>query len=120
MKKLKKRKFVNLYGFIILIILVGGIYLAKATDVWQVSGKLASDGTKVTIQGADVDEIKGWSTLGDVIEGFNLNKDQVYLDFNLDLDLSLETQMKELAEITEEALSPATIREYITELRKNE
>lgn len=115
-----KHKFAYFYGFIILIILVGGIYLAKSAEVWQVSGKIEADGTRVTIQGADVDEIKGWSTLGDVIEGFNLNKEQVFQEFNLDEGLPLDTQMKELAEITDEALSPATMREYITALRENE
>ncbi len=110
-----KNKWLFLYGFLMLTVLLGGIYLAKDAQIWQVSGKINPDGSRVTIQGNDVNEIKGWTTLGMVIEGYNLDKEEVYRDFELTDDISLDTKLSELATITDEKLSPSIMRDYISE-----
>lgn len=110
-----KNKWLFLYGFLMLAVLLGGIYLAKDAQIWQVSGKINPDGSRVTIQGNDVNEIKGWTTLAMVIEGYNLDKEEVYRDFELTDDISLDTKLSELATITDERLSPSIMRDYISE-----
>lgn len=110
-----KKKWFLLYGFMIMAILLGGIYLAKEAGIWQASGKINPDGSRVTIEGKTVNEIKGWTTLGDVINGFGLNKEEVYNFFELTEDTSLDTELKDLAALTDERLSPSTMRDYISE-----
>ena len=110
-----KNRWLYLYGFLLLAILLGGIYLAKEAQIWQVSGKINPDGSRVTIQGNDVNEIKGWTTLGAVIEGYDLNKEEVYKDFELTDEISLESKLSELATITDEKISPSIMRDYISE-----
>lgn len=102
-----------LYGFFVLAFLFGGVYSAKATGVWQVSGKVNADGSQVVVTGTDSYEIKGWTTLRDVIEAYQLDEKQVYADFNLSEDISPDTPLKDLAAETDEQLTPATIREYV-------
>ncbi len=102
-----------LYGIIILAMLLIGIGIAKETELWQVSGKLQADGSKVAITGQDVDEIKGWMTLDEVIKGYGLDKNEIYETFHLPSDLPVTTELKDIAAQTDEALSPKIIRDYI-------
>jgi len=109
-----KSKWSFLYGLLILAILLGGIGVAKAAGVWSVSGKINSDGSKIAVTGTDVSEIKGWMILEDVIKAYNLDKDQLYKDFNLPDDFPVTTALKDAGAETNEALSPTTLQAYIT------
>ncbi|WP_339061707.1 hypothetical protein [Tepidibacillus marianensis] len=115
-----KSKWSILYGFLILAILLGGIGVAKAAGVWSVSGKIHSDGSKIAVIGTDVDEIKGWMKLEDVIKAYNLDKGQLYKDFNLPADFPVIIELKDAGAETDEALSPSTIRDYITKKQQEQ
>lgn len=109
-----KNKWAALYGILFLGLMLGGIYSAKAANIWQVSGKINPDGSKVELKGADVEEIKGWVTLGDAIEAFGLEKETVYRDLGIDPSISSDAQLSELAEETDELVSPSVLKDYIS------
>lgn len=115
-----KSKREIIYGLTVFFLLFAGVFVAKTAGIWQVSGKVNPDGSLVMLSGEDVEEIKGWSTLGEVIESYSLNKDQIYDAFNLSSDVTLDTELKELAEMTEEVLSPSSMKDFITTHQSNE
>jgi len=60
-------------------------------------------------------DIRGSSTIVEVIENYDISKEHIYLTFGLPGTISVETKIKDLAELTgipeeEEILSPKTMR----------
>jgi len=115
-----KVRWKYIYGILILSILLGGIGLAQSAGIWSVSGKVTSDGSKIAVTGKDVNEIKGWMTLEEVINGYGLDQEEIYQTFNLSTDLAVSTALKDIAAQTDEALSPTIIREFITEKQQKQ
>ena len=56
------------YGLLVIVLFFGVLGGAKAAGVWSVSGKLSASGEKVAPTGTNVDEIKGWMTLDDIVD----------------------------------------------------
>lgn len=105
-----------IYGFLIIAILLGGIGIAKLVGVWEVSAKYNLDGSEVVL--IDVDDIKGYMSLDEVISSFNLDKEEMYQYMKFPADLPTSTLFKDIKGIT--GIDPEPIKDFITEqLNKN-
>lgn len=100
-----------LYGFLILFILLAGTGVAKLTDTWEVSGMVNPDGTEVTLTGQDVEEIKGFNSIEEVIVAYNLEKDAFYQYMNFPNDLPTSTLVKDIKKLT--GIDPEPIKDFI-------
>ena len=101
------------YGFIIIAILLGGISIAKMADAWYISIKVNPDGSAVELSGTDVEEIKGWMSLDEIITSFNLDKDQLYQYLKFPEDLPTSTLVKDIKRLT--GIDPEPIKDFIDE-----
>lgn len=99
-----------IYGALILVLFFGMIGGAKAAGVWSVSGKLTSTGEKALPTGTNPDEIKGWTTLGDVAKAYNIPVAEILAAFNLPADTPADAQIKTLES---DAFSPANLRTWL-------
>ncbi len=76
-------KFRYIYGFLILIILVGGIYIANIAGLWNTVDSI-NDPKEIVATG--LPEPRGKYTLGEIIEAYNLNKEEFYEALKLPMD----------------------------------
>ncbi len=84
------------FGVIILAVFFGVLGGAKAAGVWSVSAKVTSTGERVAPTGQDVSEIKGWMTLADVTEAYNVPLADIITEFELPVDTPETEQLKNL------------------------
>lgn len=101
-----------LYGLLIVVFLLGGIGIAKATDIWQVSYKVNPDGSDVTLTGQSVDEIKGFMSIDEIILAFGIDKEGLYNYMGFPSDMPTSTLVKDIKGLT--GIDPAAIKDYIT------
>ena len=99
-----------LYGVLVLALFFGVIGGAKAAGSWAVSGKLTGTGEKVQPTGANVEEIKGWMTLGDVSTAYKVPLPEILVAFDLPADTPGAAQLKSLESPT---FSPANLRDWL-------
>ena len=84
------------YGLLALTIFLGVIWGAKAAGVWSISGKVSASGEKVLPTGTNVEEIKGWMTLGDIAKAYNVPIEEIIKAFDLPATTTAATQVKSL------------------------
>ena len=85
-----------LFGFLVLVLFLGSIGLAQANGLWSISGKVTSTGEKVAPSGTDVTEIKGWMTLGDITNAYQVPLEEIITTFGLPADTTADIQLKSL------------------------
>ncbi len=103
---------VFVYGVLVLAIFMGTIFTARAAGYWSTSGRITSSGEAVTLTGADVDEIKGWMTLGDVAAAYGVPEQEILAAFKLPLETPPAKQLKELES---DSFSATSLREWLKE-----
>lgn len=84
------------YGLLALAIFLGVIQGAQAAGIWSVSGKASASGGKIVPTGANVEEIKGWMTLGDIATAYNVPIEEIIKAFDLPASTGASTQVKSL------------------------
>ena len=98
------------FGVIALAIFLGSIATAQANGVWSVSGKVTSTGEQVAATGTNPDEVKGWMTLSDVSQAYQIPTGEILTEFDLPADTDPAKQIKELES---EKFSPANLRDWL-------
>lgn len=109
-----KSKWLHLYGVAIIAVFISGIFLFDMAGFWQTSGKVDTDGNKVEATGTSTDEIKGWMTLDEVLKAYGITVEQLEKDLQVE-NIDPSKQLKELAEETDEKISPSVLKEYLSE-----
>jgi hypothetical protein len=84
------------YGFLAVALFVAVIFGAKAMGVWSTSGKVTATGEKITATGANVEEIKGWMTIGEIAKAYNVPLSEIAAAFDLPADVAPEKAVKDL------------------------
>lgn len=84
------------YGILALVIFVGVIFTAQAAGFWSISGKVSASGEKISATGKNVEEIKGWMTLGEVAKAYNVPIEEIIKAFGLPDTTNAATQIKSL------------------------
>jgi hypothetical protein len=103
------------YGILAVGLFLAVIFGAKGMGVWQTSGKVSASGEKITATGANVEEIKGWMTIGDVAKAYNVPLTELAAAFNLPSDTPAGKQIKELESAT---FSVTGLRTWLSERQK--
>jgi hypothetical protein len=99
-----------LYGTFVLLIFLGIIGWFKAAGVWSVSGKITSGGEAVQPQAGDVDSIKGWMTLEQIITIYDVPLADLLAHFNLPADTPASSAIKDLES---EEFSVTNLRDWL-------
>jgi hypothetical protein len=99
------------YGVLVLVLFLGTLGGFKAAGIWSISGKLDTAGEKVTADGSDVTSLKGWMTLGEVTQAFNVPLDELLQHFNLPADTDPAAALKDLES---ETFDITALREWLT------
>ena len=82
---------------LVLAALFGSYAIAQATGFWAVSGKEMIDPGGMT----SGDDLRGWMTLEQVIQGFGLPQDDFYTALSIPTDIPASTALKDLEGLIE-------------------
>ncbi|MCW5848492.1 MAG: hypothetical protein KIT87_00125 [Anaerolineae bacterium] len=98
------------YGVLVLALFLGSIGVAQSAGWWSTSGKVTASGERVAPTGANVDEIKGWMTLGDVSKAYGVSVEAIVTEFKLPADTTSAAQLKNLESST---FSVTALRDWL-------
>ena len=76
---------------IVIAVLIGSVIGAQAFGLWSTSGR-----TTVNLQQMSPEDVKGWMTLQQVMDGLNLSQSELYALANVPPDIPASTALKEL------------------------
>jgi len=85
-----------LFGILVLAIFLGTILVFQTAGIWSVSGKTTSSGEAVQPSVFDVNTIKGWMTLEQIVSVYNVPLADLLSQFNLPADTPASTAIKDL------------------------
>lgn len=85
-----------LYGVVVLVLFLGVIVAFQSAGVWSVSGKVDAGGGRIEPSAADTSTIKGWMTLQQVSEAYDVPLEEILAEFGLPSDTPPATALKEL------------------------
>ena len=84
------------YGVVVLVVFLGVIFGFQVAGIWSTSGKVSTSGQAIQPSAADVNSIKGWMTLEQVSNTFNVPVAEIISAFNLPADTPIPTALKDL------------------------
>jgi hypothetical protein len=84
------------YGFIVLIVFFGIILGFQSAGIWSTSGKVDSSGKAIQPSGTDPSTIKGWMTLDQIGNTYNIPLEEILAQFNLPAETPATTALKDL------------------------
>lgn len=102
------------YLLLVLMVFFGVIITAQSMGWWSTSGRTSADGTPIQATGKDPAEIKGWMTVGEVLNAYNVPKEELYIRFGIPADVPETTQLKSLEDIAPN-FSVIDLRAWLTE-----
>ena len=100
----------TLFGVAAVMVFLAIILGFQYTGNWSVSGKVDVSGNAVQPIENDVNSIKGWMTLGQVSETYNVPLNEIIIKFDLPAETSSGTAIKDLESDTFSVLS---LREWL-------
>ncbi len=95
-----------LLPLVVLVALLGTIAIAQVAGGWSTNGRTSVNTTQLT-----PDDIKGWMTLQQLIDGLPITHDELYALAGIPTDISPATALKDL----ESFISVTTLRERLAE-----
>ncbi|MCL5107539.1 MAG: hypothetical protein M1401_01430 [Chloroflexi bacterium] len=98
------------FGIAVLVIFLGSVFTAQAAGYWSISGRVTTAGEKVAATGANPDEIKGWMTVGEVVNAYKLDQKEFLAAFELPADTPDSTAIKDLES---ETFSVTKLRDWL-------
>jgi hypothetical protein len=85
-----------IYGVVVLVIFFGIIFGFQAAGVWSTSGKVDSGGKAIQPSVDNPETIKGWMTLEQIVNTYNIPLVDLLVNFDLPLDTPNTTALKDL------------------------
>lgn len=85
-----------LFGILVLGLFLGTILGFQAAGLWSVSGKTSTTGERVQPSAQDANTIKGWMTLEQVTDVYQVPLDELLAQFDLPADTPGSTAIKDL------------------------
>ena len=102
------------YVSVVVLLIVGLVGTAKSMGWYGTSGKVSSDGKAIVLSVESVGaDLKGWMTLESFLQAYSITKQDFQSQFEITEQLSAETTLGELGEITSEAVGVETLREWV-------
>ncbi len=102
-----------LLPILVIVALLGSALIAQAGGFWSTSGRTAIDPATMT-----ADDLKGWMTLQQVMDGLQISQEQLYTAGNIPLDVPTTTALKDLESIVPD-FSVSGLREAVAGLQSN-
>ena len=99
-----------IYGVLVLIVFFGIILGFQAAGVWSTSGKVDSSGQSIQPSAADVNTIKGWMTLEQIMTTYKVSLAELLTQFDLPADTPPTTTISELES---ESFSVTNLRTWL-------
>ena len=99
-----------LFGVLVLGVFMGVIYGFRSAGVWSISGKVNAQGERIAPSTTDVESIKGWMTIGEIAEAYNIPLAELLAQFQLPAVTPAETAVKDLES---ETFSVSGLREWL-------
>lgn len=84
------------YGIIVISVFFCIIFGFQAAGVWSTSGKVDSSGKAIQPSSSDPTTIKGWMTLEQVVNTYNVPLSDILTQFNLPVTTPITTAVKDL------------------------
>lgn len=94
---------------LVIVTLLGFVGVAQAAGVWSTSGR-----TSVDYENMTPDDIKGWMTLQQVMDGLKISQRDLYAIGNIPSDVPPETALKDLEAVVPD-FEISTLRETLNE-----
>ncbi len=107
------------YALLGLALVLGPVEAAQLAGVWTTSGRVSGSGREVTVTGADPSEIKGWMTIEEVVEGYDVPLTEFYARFTIPEDVPKTTALKDL-ESRVTGFSVDAVRTWLAERRASD
>jgi hypothetical protein len=102
----------HLHALATVLVFLGIIWAAQLGGVWTTSGKVTATGERITATGADVAEVRGWMTVGEVTEAYGVPVEELYAAFGIPADTPTTTALKELEPVAP-AFSVTALRDWL-------
>jgi len=84
------------YGILVITVFFGIILGFQAAGVWSTSGKVDNSGKAIQPSASDPTSIKGWMTLEQVVNTYNVSLADILTQFNLPSTTPVTTAVKDL------------------------
>lgn len=100
--------------FVLIVVLLGSVFVAKAVGYWSTSGKAA-----ILLGGsgqADPKDVKGWMTLAQVSEIYGIPEAELRARLNLPADLPSATALKDIEAVVS-GFEVSAVRDVIAAYR---
>lgn len=101
------------YAAVVLILFLGTIQVARFTGNWSTTGRVTASGTAVTLTGADPSELKGWMTIQQVTDAYNVSVDEFKSALGIPASTPATTQLKDLEAVAPD-FSVEKVRNWLT------
>lgn len=85
-----------IFGILVIVIYLGVVKIFQAAGIWSVSGKITAEGQAVQPLAQDVNTIKGWMTLEQISNTYNVTLAELLSQFDLPADTPGSTPIKDL------------------------
>jgi hypothetical protein len=99
-----------IFGILVLAIFLGTILIFQAAGIWSVSGKTTGSGDAAQPSADDVNTIKGWMTLEQIVTVYNVSLADLLFQFNLPADTPASTAIKDLES---DSFSVTNLRDWL-------
>jgi len=84
------------YGIVVISVFFGIILGFQAAGVWSTSGKVDNSGKAIQPSASDPTSIKGWMTLEQVVNTYNVPLSDILTQFDLPITTPITTAVKDL------------------------
>lgn len=84
------------YGSLVLAVFFGVILGFQSAGIWSTSGKVDAAGKQIQPSSMDVNTIKGWMTLEQIVTTYNVPLADILTEFDLPADTPIDTPVKDL------------------------
>lgn len=89
-----------LYALVGLALFLGTVQGAKLAGIWSTSGRFTSTGQQVQATGADPSEIKGWMTVQQLLDAYQIPRAEFDARFGVPADFPATTQLRDLENVS--------------------
>jgi hypothetical protein len=84
------------YGILVITVFFGTILSFQVAGVWLISGKVDASGATIQPSAADVNTVKGWMILEQVITTYDVSLENLITQFKLPADTAPSAAIKDL------------------------
>lgn len=111
-----KSLHVNIFAYMLIgmLLFFGTCAGAQSAGLWSTSGRVTITGENVTATGKDPAEIRGFMTVKEVLNAYNVTWDEFSRQFNIPADTPLDSPLNTLEKVAP-GFSVTSLRTWLTQ-----